>query len=184
MSEYYYTVASLPMLTLGQEPAISLEYFLENCSYTMTSQDYELMLTAKIEPEGKSDHIAINMWRNWERTLRNELAVARSQKTGIEYEKYLREGDSTTGVSDAVRDAMNAANPKIGEDILDNARWRFLDEIEGTHTFDLTKLIVYYLKLQLLERRRMMNDKDGKEKYQEIYQGITDKIHQSYDGEL
>ena len=184
MAEYYYTVASLPMLTLGQEPSISLDYFLENCRYTMSDKDYETLAEAKIVPGSKSDNSAIQLWQNWERSLRNELSVVRGQKTGIDYEKYLRDGEKATGVFDAVREASNAANPKIGEDILDAARWRYLDEIEGTHSFDLTKLIVYYLKLQLLERRSIMNDKNGREKYQDIYQGITDKIHQSYDGEL
>lgn len=184
MAEYYYTVASLPMLSLGQEPPISIDYFLENCSYTMGEEDYQVLLSAVIVPVQKSAHPAIAMWQNWERTLRNELAVLRSQKTGIDYEIYLREGETTTGVSDAVREAGNAANPQIAEDILDSARWRFLDEIEGAHNFDLTKLIVYYLKLQIAERKMMMNQQNGENKYQEIYQGITDKIHQSYDGEL
>ncbi|MDC7227158.1 MAG: DUF2764 family protein [Spirochaetales bacterium] len=184
MAEYYYTVASLPMLILGQEPSVSLEYFLENCRYTMNENDYETLLTAGLIPDNASEYPAVVRWQNFERTLRNELAAVRSQKTGIDYDTYRREGETVTGVADAVREASSAANPEIGEDILDAARWRFLDELESSHNFDLTKLIVYYIKLQISERRKMMNEQNGREKYGEIYQGITDKIHQSYDGEL
>jgi len=184
LAAYYYTVASLPMLILDQDPPVSLEYFLENCRYTMSEDDYATLISAEIIPKQQSTNSTISMWQNWERSLRNELSAVRSQKTGIDYEKYLREGDSSTGVFDAVRDASGAANPKIGEDILNAARWRYLDELESTHNFDLTKLIVYYLKLQIAERRNLMNFKNGEEKYKGIYQDITEKIHQAYDGEL
>ncbi len=172
------------MLTLNQEPPISVEYFLDNCRYTLSEHDYKTLLTASITPEPAAEYPALVKWQNWERTLRNVLASMRSQKTGIDDEKYLREGDSATGVFDAAREASTAANPKIAEGILDSARWQYLDEIEGLHNFDLTKLVVYYLKLQILERRKKMNLKDGEISYRKIYESITDKIHQSYDGEL
>ncbi len=184
MAEYYYTVASLPMLTINQDPPITIDYFTETCRYTMSEQDFRTLMTAEIAPVNPSTQKTIEMWQNWERSLRNELARIRSQKTGIDAERYLREGDTSTGVFDAAREAAGAVNPQAGEDILDNARWRYLDELESSHNFDLTKLIVYYLKLQIAERKKSMNTENGSEKYREIYNGITDKIHQSYDGEL
>ena len=184
MSEYFYTVASLPMLTVNQEPPITIDYFLETCRYTMTEKDFSVLQSAALVPSDSASHNAIKKWQDWERTLRNELIKMRSQKTGIDGSKYQRDGDSTTGVFDAAREAFNSVNPKVGEEVLDNARWRYLDELESGHNFDLTKLIVYYLKLQISERKANMNIDNGRIKYQEIYDSITDKIHQSYDGEL
>ena len=184
MAEYYYTVASLPMLTLNQEPPITVEYFLDTCSYTMNEGDYDTLTKAVSTPIGEAVHPTVEAWYSWERSLRNELVKMRAQKTEMDSEKYLREGNTSTGVFDAAREALAAANPKIAEEILDGARWRYLDELEVSHNFDLTKLIVYYLKLQIKERKRVMTDVNGEEKYTEIYNGITDKIHQSYDGEL
>lgn len=184
MGEYYYTVASLPMLTLNQEPPITVDYFLDTCSYTMSDSDFDTLSKSVSTPGDKAVHPIVEAWYNWERSLRNELVKMRAQKTNMDSEKYLREGESTTGVFDAAREAFAAANPKIAEEILNSARWRFLDELEASHNFDLTKLIVYYLKLQVAERKRIMTDVNGKKIYKEIYDGITDKIHQSYDGEL
>ncbi len=184
MADYYYTVASLPMLSSNQQPSITIDYFLETCRYTLSEKDFNTLIKADIVPGGEKVNGVLEKWQNWERSLRNELVKMRSQKTGIDSEKYLREGDTATGVFDAAREAFGSANPKIGEDILDNARWRFLDELEFGHNFDLTKLIIYYLKLQIAERKKNMNDEAGSVKYKEIYDSITDKIHQSYDGEL
>lgn len=184
MAQYYYTVASLPMLVLNQEPPITVEYFLETCSYTLNEKDYETLITAINAPVEAPLHPTIAAWQNWERSLRNELVKMRAVKTEMDSEKYLREGDASTGVFDAAREAFGAANPKIGEQILDSARWRYLDELENSHNYDFTKLIVYYLKLQITERKRIMTDHNGENKYKEIYNGIADKIHQSYDGEI
>ena len=171
------------MLIPGQDPPISLDYFLETCGYTMKETDVEIMLGAKLVPGDDAQHPAIARWNDWERTLRNELANARAAKTGIDAEKYHREGNSTTGVAEPVREALSATNPAAAEAVLDAARWRFLDEVEASHNFDLTKLIVYYIRLQIAERAAVMNRKHGEENYQEIYKSITEKIHQAYDGE-
>lgn len=184
MSEYYYTIASLPMLMLNQDPPISIEYFLETCRYTINEKDLEVVENASLISDGRDSNKCISKWYAWDRALRNELVKMRAQKTGIDAAKYLHQDDTETGVFDAAREAFNASNPAAGEDILNSARWRYLDELESGHNFDLDKLIVYYLKLQLLHRKKVMNLDNGRGKYQEIYGKISDKIHQSYDGEL
>ncbi|MDC7125972.1 MAG: DUF2764 family protein [Spirochaetales bacterium] len=182
MAEYYYTVASLPMLVFNQAPQITVEYFLETCRYTLSEKDYETLISS-VDTEGGEKHPAVKQWLLFEKSLRNELVKMRASKLGKDADKYMRPGDSTTGVYDAAREAFGASNPKAGEEILNEARWRYLDEIENTHNFDLTKLIVYYLKLKIAERKEVMSDKNGEEKYKEIYNGIAEKIHQSYDGD-
>ena len=184
MAQYYYTVASLPMLAINQDPPITSEYFLETCRYTLNEKDYQLITEAVLMPQDAQIHPAIEKWHNWERSFRNELVKMRASKIDIDADKYLQEGESTTGVFDAAREAFNAANPKIAEDIIDGARWRYLDELESGHEFDMTKLVIYYLKLQIAERKKNMNVENGEKNYKEIYNDITEKIHQSYDGEL
>ena len=136
MAEYYYTVASLPMLTLNQDPPITIDYFRETCRYTLPEQDFRTLMTAEIAPISLPTHKTIALWQSWERSLRNELTRIRAQKTGIEADRYIREGETSTGVSDAAREAVGAVNPQAGEDVLDKARWRYLDELESSHNFD------------------------------------------------
>ena len=184
MAQYYYTVASLPAVQLEQEPPITSEYFLDACKYTITEKDYQTLLMATIMPEGVPSHPAIAKWYAWEITLRNELVKLRAQLTGFEAEQFIKETDSTCGGFDIAREASGAANPALGEEVLDRARWRYLEEMEIGHIFDMTALIVYYLKLQIAERRKVMNVENGTANYKELYNRITAKIHQSHDGEL
>lgn len=184
MAQYYYTVASLPMIQLEQEPPITSEYFLDACKYTIKEKDYSILLMATLRPEGTAVHPAIAKWYAWETTLRNELVKIRAQNTGFDSQQFIREGGSFAGGFDIAREATGAQNPAISEDVLDRARWRYLEEMEIGHIFDMTALIVYYLKLQIAERRRIMTTEVGTENYKEIYNRITEKIHQSHDGEL
>ena len=184
MAEYYYTSASLPMVSFEQAPPVTAEYFLETCKYTLKDADYKILISALLLPEAGSDFPAVSKWRSWETTLRNELARLRAQNTGFDADEFIKECDFMTGAYSAAKDALSAADPAAGEYLLDKARWTFLDELELGHHFDLTKLVVYYLKLQIAERRSAMTKENGEKKYEELYNHITDKIHQSYDGEL
>ncbi|MBI9105522.1 MAG: DUF2764 family protein [Spirochaetales bacterium] len=184
MAQYYYTVASLPTVQLEQEPPITIEYFLDACSYTIKEKDFHILQMATILPEGKPSHPAIASWYAWEMTLRNELVKMRALNTGFDAAQYLREGDNVSGPFDAAREAVSSANPALGEDVLDRARWRYLEEMQMGHIFDMTALIVYYLKLQIAQRRKVMTVEKGTRIYKDLYNRITAKIHQSNDGEL
>jgi len=48
--------------------------------------------------------------------------------------------------------AAQADNPLLVERRIDLARWEKLEELELQHYFDLQFLIVYYLKLQILNK--------------------------------
>ncbi len=184
MAQYYYTVASLPMLSYEHEPPIDTQYFLDSCINTVNAEDYRILCSADLVPNDAAEDSILILWTSWEKTLRNELVKMRSASTGLDAESYIRENNYSTGAYDAAREAYNSANPLLGEDVLNKARWAFLDNLEVGHYFDLSRLIIYYLKLQLLQRRQLLKPEVGKKKYSELYNQITDKIHQSYDGEL
>ena len=183
MAQYYYTVASLPTVLLDQDPPITSEYFLDTCRYTISEKDYQILQSARLLPEEVTGHPALEQWNAWETALRNELAKLRAANTGMDAEPYLREGGNGSGSFETAREAAGAANPAAGEDVLDMARWRYLDDMGTGHIFDMTALIIYYLKLQIAERRVVRTPEAGKVNYQEIYDRITAKIHQSHDGE-
>ena len=116
--------------------------------------------------------------------MRNELVKMRAQNTGFDAGSFVREGGNGSGSFDTAREAAGASNPAVGEEVLDRARWRYLEEMEIGHIFDMTALIVYYLKLQIAGRRTVMTAEAGSSMYREIYDRITAKIHQTRDGEL
>ncbi len=171
MSRYYYTVASLPMLFYDGDLPMSRSTFLEMCAIELTDNDYRLMEKTSLSDFSgvhQSASNALEAWRTWEGSLRNELAGLRSQTKGWEAEKYVREGSEAFGVEQTAREATGTDSPLAGEDVLNKARWSFLDGLEVGHHFDMEKLVIYFLKLQILERKASFNKEKGLGKFEEL----------------
>ncbi len=175
MNRYYYTVASLPMLFYEEDLSLSIPTLLEMSVIDLADEDYRLIENAGMRDLDGGDPTcqALEAWRAWEGTLRNELVKVRAQTKGYEAEKYVREGPEAFGVERVAREAAGDSSPLAGEDTLNRARWAFLDDLETGHHFDMEKLVVYFLKLQLLERKALFNTEKGTEKFEELIGNLS-----------
>jgi hypothetical protein len=155
-SFYTYLIASLPVLNFGSKVPFSYADFLGRVAKFIPEEDFALL-------EGLPDYSADNYrggnpllekWFYAEITLRNELVRIRASRRHIDPHKYLRPHDGY--VSHWVNRIILAAqrNPSCleGEKILDELRWQVLEELSLGHFFDLDFLIIYGLKLLILER--------------------------------
>ena len=152
MNQYYYTIASLPMLFYEEDLPLSRSKFLGMCRIELADEDYRLIENASIRDlDGVGPTCrALETWRAWEGTLRNELAGLRAQTKGWEAEKYVREGPEAFGVEQVAREAAGDSSPLSAEHTSNRVRWSFLDDLETGHHFDVEKLVVYFLKLHHL----------------------------------
>lgn len=175
MSQYYYTVASLPMLFYEEDASVSHSEFIQMCETGLTPRDYSVLKAANlcdledIEPSCP----ALEEWRSWERSLRNKIAILRAQRKGLEPEKHLREGTETVGVEQIAHEACGQDSPLVGEDVLNRARWSFLDDLETGHHFDTAKLVAYSLKLQILERKALFDEEKGTGRFESIVKTLS-----------
>jgi len=162
------------MLSYESERFMSEEEFFDCCESTITEKDFLILKKARIVPEeGPFSESVLEKWSSWERSLRNELVKMRAGKKGQDGEKYLSGGNLETGVLETAREAFNASSPLEGELILDRARWEYLEMLEAGHYFDLGRLIIYFLQLQILQRKMQINREKGKIEFGEIYSNIT-----------
>lgn len=178
MSQYYFTVASLPDLGYETEPSISYEYFMDLCHGVLEDSEYSILSSAHLDGS-LSDGITNKVLKNWslfEQSLRNELAKLRGPDIGIDYEKYTKEFLYEIGTQAIARNAIKEENPLKAEEYLNRERWFFLEELEVGHFFDLEKLIVYSIRLQLLERKKFFSMEKGKEHFMEMYEKIETAI--------
>ena len=176
MRQYYYVIATLPLLQFDDKPPLTLDELYYMSRGNIASEDLSLLQTVSLEPGETYGNELLEKWYSWETSLRNELIKIRSQKLGIESEKYQREGYVIAGIAETAREAANQDSPLAGEELLNRARWNFLEELEVGHYFDLFKLMVYALKLQLLLRRSKFTTEQGREKFEQIYQHIREDI--------
>ncbi len=152
---YYYFAATLPMLTFGTRPPCSNKDFLASCTEYLSRGDREVIENSLLTPpeeDGKKNS-TLSRWIDFENASRNELVNFRAKKLGRDAGKYFRgEYVPDPYIAAMVVSAAQADNPLLVERRIDLARWEKLEELELQHYFDLQFLIVYYLKLQILNK--------------------------------
>jgi hypothetical protein len=152
---YVYLIASLPMLHFGARPPLESGRFREMCRGLISEEDM-----ADVEAACGGDicgyhggQPTLRKFRNFETALRNELVRIRASRRRVDPAKYLRPQDEDGIATNHVAiNAYRAASPLESERMLDQARWRALDELTIGRYFDIDALVAYAVKLSILEK--------------------------------
>ena len=166
---YVYLISSLPMLHFGAKPPFTFAKFLEICQDKIPKSDAGIIKSLTEGYDSEFSHPALKRWRDFDTALRNELVKIRASRRHVDYLKYVR-GDEYIEPY-VIHIAMSAyRTPSIleAERSLDRERWRILDELAVGHYFDLDFLIVYALKLLILERWERINSADKSRLLEEV----------------
>jgi len=152
---YTYLLSSLPMLRLDRESPFSFEKFLEICKSSLSENDIEILKSCKKISHSHYDNEqpTLKKWHSFDVALRNALVKIRSARKHKDPDKYLRRDGYVDPYITNI--AMNAyKNPSIleSEKILDEERWRALDELQTGHYFDIDTLVIYAHKLLISEK--------------------------------
>lgn len=157
MNKYYYLVASLPYLRFDEaEVPIDKKTFLDECSKWLSPGEMKILLSAGISySEARAqDKFFVREWKTFNTHFMESLAAARAgggaNKTQVQ--------------SDLIKNILAEENPLLMEKRLEEARWNYLGDNEKYYFFDLNALIIYYLKVEILERLASF-DKDKGEKF-------------------
>ncbi|MDD5644022.1 MAG: DUF2764 family protein [bacterium] len=162
---YYYLCASLPMLSFGSKPPMPNEGFLTYCSEHLPQKDFSVLKNSLLVPSepGHVTQSALEAWEKFETSLRNELVNTRAKKLGRDGADYFRgEYVPDPFLAAAVTEASGEETPLEVERKIDTARWEKLEEIENQHFFDLHFLVVYFLKLQILNKWDNIRTEEGR----------------------
>lgn len=176
---YYYIVASLPSLSLHEKPNITIDAFLAVCKDFLDDNDFNILQLISLF-NVEDDRIpldAVKRYFQWEKGIKNILVKLRAEKLGVEPEPFIR-GEVIYDYfqSALAENTFNANSPLLAEELINKARWNYLDELENGHYFDIDKLAIYYIKLQLHERMSLFNQKIGQGKLDCIINSINNSI--------
>lgn len=154
---YYYLIASLPMLQLGMKPPFSHKEFLKKCRGLVSDGDMGF-----IEKEIEDRSAVLKEWNRFDKCLRNELVKYRAVKRQKDPEYYINKEVSFDPFIAALSHlAVKEDSPLDAELYLDRVRWDKLDELEIGHYFDIDYLVIYGLKIKILERWFRINSGSG-----------------------
>ncbi|MDR2052081.1 MAG: DUF2764 domain-containing protein [Treponema sp.] len=206
MGSYYYLAAQLPDLVYGQSAPMTSAAFLDLAGRLLDKEDSALLDKLSLDPGDPSDNPAglpgsdpsrpayaesaapsgcdfIDKWREWERSLR--LNLARNRALHLK-----REGGSPVDPPahplDAAAVALKAGvsagtpdeSPLETEIALDKARWNAIEHLQGITYFSRNTVYAYFLKLLLLERRESFNTEAGFAEYKSLYASILERAQQ------
>ena len=120
----------------------------------------------------------IDGWREWERTLRLNLARQRAVKVKREGvalgEPPIIPADAATAAHGAI---ATVDSPLEADIFLDKARWSAIDALQGVNYFDRNTVFAYLLKLLILERRAAMQTETGFSEYKSLYASIMGSVN-------
>lgn len=177
---YYYFAASLPMVFFESPAPFSVEEFLLECERLLSPEDFE-KISALLAPQGMNEDfvadIASQMKANPQladqtfyktvsflKRFQNETAFFRAQRANKDPQKYLRgEYYSDPALLAVIQEAAKTDNPLETEKELDRARWQILDDLVSAHSFDFESILVYGLKLKILNKYKQINSPVGRE---------------------
>lgn len=168
---YYYFVASLPMISFESEPPFSSEDFLNDCKRLLVEDDYALaedLLTRNTHPVNTHNR-TFNQWATFIRDFKNEEVWFRAEAAGKDPSDYLKgERIPNDKFTEVLQQAQKAENLLEAQKILDRFRWNFLDELEAGRTFSFSMILIYGLKLKILERYAMIESPKGEVLFKEL----------------
>ncbi len=175
--KYYYLVASLPPVALGDPPPWTPEDFLFHCQGPLSQEDWrELSLIVEDRAaEGESDFAA--WWNALDTQMRNIQARFRAARLHIEARPFMRmHAGYDIAAAQAVTDAMTRTQPLERELALDRSRWNALDDRILGDRFGFEEVMAYALRLRLMERWARLSDEEG---LQRVETFITDNVDES-----
>jgi len=165
--DYWFLVSSLPVLRLGEKPAMSLDAFRAACTGHL-SEDELAVIEAALENGAPPPGVASIYW-NREVQLRDAVVRVRAKNRGIDAAPFL---ESYVGFSAVVEkqvtDAFARPDPLEQELALDEARWSLADELALTAPFGFPGILAFAIKVRIAGRWAAMDDVRGQDNVENL----------------
>ncbi len=177
VSSYYYLVSSLPSIQLESIPQMTCVDYIDICKMQLTQKDLDILLEVVKGDLSTVKNETVEKWNLFSGALKFELALQRAERLEIkDTTPYISTDFSYPSIKDIVRNAISNSSPLEGERILNAAKLAYLDELEMNHYFNLTNIIVYYLRLSILERETSFDFNGGDAEFKRLLSNIQTSI--------
>lgn len=147
---YYYLVASLPAITVGNPPPVAPAQFRTVCSEHLEPQHLR-ELDAVFTGRGASRFA--RQWQRVQAVIAHACALARAPGHGID-PASLTAPDQVPdlALARAVQDALADPDPERREQALDAVRLATLEQLTFAAPFELEAVLAYGLRLEICAR--------------------------------
>lgn len=150
--KFYYLVASLPYLSIDEDPKITMNDFLQEASKWLSDEEKKILVSLE---DNKSQTEVIAMWNSFFEEIQKEAVLTRQSRRD---NKNIKEGKYSERI-------FSQKTPLEMEKQLERIKWEYIDSIEAKYNFDLNRLVCYCLKLKIIERIKKFNKEKGEIKF-------------------
>ncbi len=175
MSNYYYLVASLPMLTLDGESQITYSSFLSYCKDCMKASDYKELERATFVPAEGARNPLMKAWDAYIGKVQLMLKEERLKRLGWA-EEETSSASEDPALRQRLRRACNAMNPLEGEREILSIYFDFISSVKLNSMFSTEALMVYALEIQIIERLRSFDTDKGRAEFKNLFARIQQQF--------
>lgn len=163
---YYSLISSLPNLYIGCENPISIDDFINKCTNVLNEN--ELNIIQSIFNNTYPDHKIINIWKNLDIQIKNNLVKQRAQSLKIDSKQYLKSHHGYNGfIDNSLSTTLVQGNPAEIEKEIDSLRFKLLEDLVESF-FSFEKIIIYAIQLKIVIRWENMDEENGYENLEKI----------------
>ncbi len=166
---HWYLVSSLPVLRLGEKPAMGVEAFRSACAGHLSDDEVAAVDAVFENREPKAGGTPAAQWWNSEVQLRDAVVRVRAKNHGVDASPFLKSYDGfSVAIEKQVTDAFARPNPLEQELAFDEARWVLADEIALAEPFGFSGVLAFAIKVRMAELWATMDETVGQEKVEEF----------------
>lgn len=160
---YYYLVASLPQLRMGDPAPMSVESFRALCREHLSPADFSALESVLDETgEIPCEHPFAVAWRNAGRQIRNAVARQRGARLRRDASPYIRPHDGfDVWVETSVAEAFQRPDPLERQRAIERVAWDLAGELAAGEPFGSAVVLAYGLRLRQVERWAAMDGTAG-----------------------
>ena len=173
--DLYYFISTLPSLKATGEGAPKMSEFLARCHEALTEQECAMLTELSLCPPASPSadalgNAVVREWYGWQTAMRNAIVAFRARILKTDARKFLREEElnSYTGDLKRLGTVLEEKSTWKRQQGWEALQWAKLGELQPLNRFCFDTLVLYALKLQLLETHRRYSAESGKAVFEEI----------------
>ena len=174
-TDFVYFLASLPALSFSNPAgAPELAQFRQLCIDRLAPEESAVirvlpLLPGPIASQLGSRHEVLRQWYAWMTVLLNAQVQWRARRLDGGVNGWRRpEEEAFPGDLKRLETVLALPEPSQRQDGWEAMQWDFLSGLEATRYYDFQKLLIYALKLLLLEKRRSYDRRRGRQVMDDI----------------
>jgi hypothetical protein len=178
-SDFVYFLSSLPALSFGgAASAMSYAQFQQQCADRLQEEEWAVIQVLTLKPGVVAEQLAqryevLQKWYAWMTVMLNAQVQWRARRLERDGNRYLKsESDAFPGDLKRLETVLALPEAAQRQEGWEAMQWDFLSNLEAGRYYDFQCVLIYALKLMILDARRGYDKARGQQVATEVIEKI------------